>query len=120
MVSYITKIQTKEGNLPVDYNSLTNLPSFDTTLSNEGQIDDSKVVGDKFNQVNEEIVNINDLMFTDETSKNLFDCDNPNIANVAINESGFTTYDTCKSFYIPISIDNGTNITNNYQINMIL
>ena len=42
---YITKIRTAYGDLPIDYNSLANLPSTDQTLKIEGKAADAYMTG---------------------------------------------------------------------------
>lgn len=52
MAQYITKIRTASGDLPVDYNSLANLPSTDTTLKVEGKAADAYATGVAINAAN--------------------------------------------------------------------
>ena len=58
MAEYITKIRTEGGDLPIDYNSLANLPSPDTTLTKSGSFADAKAVGDKIRNINDIIKEI--------------------------------------------------------------
>lgn len=58
MAGYITAIRTGSGDLPVDYNSLANLPSSDTTLTKSGSFADAKAVGDKIKNVQDTIKEI--------------------------------------------------------------
>ena len=54
MAEYILKIHTQNGDIPVGYPGLANKPIADKTLSVEGAFADSKVVGDRFKEVNAE------------------------------------------------------------------
>lgn len=54
MAESILKIHTQNGNIPVGYPGLANKPIADKTLSVEGAFADSKVVGDRFKEVNAE------------------------------------------------------------------
>jgi len=54
MAESILKIHTQNGNIPVGYPGLANKPIADKTLSEEGAFADSKVVGDRFKEVNAE------------------------------------------------------------------
>ena len=54
MAESILKIHTQNGNIPVGYPDLANKPIADKTLSVEGAFADSKVVGDRFKEVNAE------------------------------------------------------------------
>lgn len=54
MAESILKIHTQNGNIPVGYPDLANKPIADKTLSEEGTFADSKVVGDRFKEVNAE------------------------------------------------------------------
>lgn len=58
MAEYITKIRTEGGDLPIDYNSLANLPSPDTTLTKSGGFADAKAVGDQIKNINSKITDI--------------------------------------------------------------
>lgn len=51
----IKAIRTNEGDLPVDYRSLANKPSSDTTLTESGGFADSKTVGDQIKNINSKI-----------------------------------------------------------------
>lgn len=77
-----------------------------TTYASAGE-----AVRKQFRQSAHEIADITNAVFTIEPSNNLFDCENPNIANIAMNETQFTAYDTCKSFYIEISASKGNSVT---------
>jgi hypothetical protein len=55
MAQYVTKIRTENGDLPVDYKSLANLPTSDATLTKSGEFADAKVVGEKIQQINNDI-----------------------------------------------------------------
>lgn len=50
MAEYITRIRTTDGDIPYDYNSLANLPPFDTTLTKSGNFADAKATGDAIKQ----------------------------------------------------------------------
>lgn len=54
MAESILKIHTQNGDIPVGYPGLANKPIADKTLSVEGAFGDSKVVGDRFKEVNAE------------------------------------------------------------------
>lgn len=54
MAESILKIHTQNGDIPVGYPGLANKPIADKTLSVEGAFADSKVVGDRFKEVNAE------------------------------------------------------------------
>lgn len=54
MAESILKIHTQNENIPVGYPGLANKPIADKTLSEEGAFADSKVVGDRFKEVNAE------------------------------------------------------------------
>lgn len=54
MAESILKIHTQNGDIPVGYPDLANKPIADKTLSVEGAFGDSKVVGDRFKEVNAE------------------------------------------------------------------
>lgn len=54
MAESILKIHTQNGDIPVGYPGLANKPIADKTLSVEGTFSDSKVVGDRFKEVNAE------------------------------------------------------------------
>lgn len=54
MAESILKIHTQNGDIPVGYPGLANKPIADKTLSEEGAFADSKVVGDRFKEVNAE------------------------------------------------------------------
>lgn len=54
MTESILKIHTQNGDIPVGYPGLANKPIADKTLSVEGAFGDSKVVGDRFKEVNAE------------------------------------------------------------------
>lgn len=54
MAESILKIHTQNGNIPVGYPGLANKPIADKTLNEEGAFADSKVVGDRFKEVNAE------------------------------------------------------------------
>lgn len=54
MAKTILKIHTQNGDIPVGYPGLANKPIADKTLSVEGAFADSKVVGDRFKEVNAE------------------------------------------------------------------
>lgn len=60
MAQYVTKIRTENGDLPIDYLSLANLPTSDATLTKSGEFADAKVVGDKIKNINNNITQIND------------------------------------------------------------
>jgi hypothetical protein len=52
MAEYVTRIRTENGDMQIDYKSLANLPSSDTTLLNSGEFADAKVVGVKIQEIN--------------------------------------------------------------------
>ena len=54
MAESILKIHTQNGDIPVGYPGLADKPIADKTLSVEGAFADSKVVGDRFKEVNAE------------------------------------------------------------------
>lgn len=54
MAESILKIHTQNGDIPVGYPGLADKPISDKTLSKYGAFADSKVVGDKFKEVNAE------------------------------------------------------------------
>lgn len=54
MAESILKIHTQNGDIPVGYPGLADKPASDETLSIQGAFADSKVVGDKFKEVNAE------------------------------------------------------------------
>lgn len=54
MAESILKIHTQNGDIPVGYPGLADKPISDKTLSEEGAFADSKVVGDRFKEVNAE------------------------------------------------------------------
>ena len=54
MAESILKIHTQNGDVPVGYPGLADKPIPDKTLSEEGSFADSKVVGDRFKEVNAE------------------------------------------------------------------
>lgn len=54
MAESILKIHTQNGDIPVGYPGLANKSIADKTLSEEGAFADSKVVGDRFKEVNAE------------------------------------------------------------------
>lgn len=54
MAESILKVHTQNGDVPVGYPGLANKPIADKTLSVEGAFADSKVVGDRFKEVNAE------------------------------------------------------------------
>ena len=54
MAESILKVHTQNGDVPVGYPGLANKPIADKTLSEEGAFADSKVVGDRFKEVNAE------------------------------------------------------------------
>lgn len=54
MAESILKIHTQNGDIPVGYPDLADKPIADKTLSVEGAFGDSKVVGDRFKEVNAE------------------------------------------------------------------
>lgn len=51
MPKFVTRIRTSDGDLPVDYNALANLPESDATLSNSGSFADAKATGDAIGEV---------------------------------------------------------------------
>lgn len=55
MEEYVTRIRTENGDMQIDYKSLANLPSSDTTLSKSGEFADAKVVGVKIQEINDNI-----------------------------------------------------------------
>lgn len=55
MADYIKKIRTESGDLQIDYTSLANLPTPDSTLAKSGYFADAKAVGDKITTVNNAI-----------------------------------------------------------------
>lgn len=64
MAESILKIHTQNGDIPVGYPGLADKPIADKTLSKEGAFADSKVVGDKFKEVKEDLFN-QALKYTD-------------------------------------------------------
>lgn len=65
MAEIIAKgIRTKRGNAKIDYDSLANLPKFDTSLSNTGQIADAKAVGEAINSVRTSVNDMSSEMTT--------------------------------------------------------
>lgn len=54
MAGSILKIHTQNGDIPIGYPGLADKPIADKTLSEEGAFADSKVVGDRFKEVNAE------------------------------------------------------------------
>ena len=54
MAESILKVHTQNGDVPVGYPGLADKPIADKTLSEEGAFADSKVVGDRFKEVNAE------------------------------------------------------------------
>lgn len=54
MAESILKVHTQNGDIPVGYPGLANKPIADKTLNVEGAFADSKVVGDRFKEVNAE------------------------------------------------------------------
>ena len=56
MANTIKSIQTKQGNVPIDYESLANAPVSDTTLTISGGFGDAKVIGEKIAKL-QELVN---------------------------------------------------------------
>lgn len=82
METYVTKIRTERGDIQIDYNALANLPKSDTNLSESGKFADSKVVGEKIQQINDDIKVISDnvqninIVMDDHTSKVVSDSEN--------------------------------------------
>ena len=64
MAQYVTKIRTEDGDLPVDYNSLANLPQSDATLTKSGSFADAKAAGDKINKVSESVNGVSEDVAT--------------------------------------------------------
>lgn len=50
MADYVTKIRTEDGDKPIDYKALANLPQSDATLTKSGEFADAKSVGDALKQ----------------------------------------------------------------------
>lgn len=55
MADYITKIRTDKGDLPIDYNSLVNLPHTDIYLRTENEAADAKATGDAIDALSADI-----------------------------------------------------------------
>lgn len=55
MAKYITRIRTEESDMQIDYWALARLPIIDDTLTLSGEIAEAKTVGDKFNEVNQDV-----------------------------------------------------------------
>ena len=59
---YIKKINTNEGPKQIDYLSLANIPSFDTTLTISGAIADAKAVGDRITKLENQITQLKKVL----------------------------------------------------------
>lgn len=60
MADSILKIRTQNGDKPISYQGLADKPVANKTLDIEGEFADAKAVGDKFNKMSKEIVQLND------------------------------------------------------------
>lgn len=55
MATYVTRIRTQEGDKQIDYESLANLPTSDTTLTQSGKFADAKATGDRIDRMSSDI-----------------------------------------------------------------
>lgn len=100
----IKRIGTNQGPLPIDYNSLANLPTTDTTLSVAGQAADAKAVAEALDGMSTKFSNPNLLINSDFR--------NP------INQRGQTSYTATERMYTidRWSISQGTLTVNEASI----
>ena len=67
MAQYVTKIRTENGDLPIDYNSLANLPKADATLTKSESFADAKATGDKIKKVSDDVDALSDAIDDEKT-----------------------------------------------------